>query len=158
MDIQVASNFERLYFESVDRVGEETERAFRAFTNREAIDIPPTALASMRKLFCGVSVSESETARTILSTLNETGELIDPHTAVAVAGARLAWPHDSPTPLVALATAHPAKFPLAVRAAAGVAPPTPRSVGALAARSERIDRLPAEVEAVKAYVRGFAGR
>ena len=58
--------------------------------------------------------------------------------------------------MVALATAHPAKFPEAVEKAAGAAPLTPGAVGALASRAEQVDRLPAEVEAVKAYVRDFA--
>jgi threonine synthase len=60
------------------------------------------------------------------------------------------------TPMVVLATAHPAKFPDAVKAAAGAAPPRPRSVEALAKKAECIDKLPADLEAVKAYVRAFA--
>ena len=50
---------------------------------------PPAVLGAMREVFAGVSVSEAATARAILTTLNETGELIDPHTAVALAGADL---------------------------------------------------------------------
>jgi threonine synthase len=115
MDIQVASNFERLYFEAVGRDGIETGRAFRAFAGTGVLDIPPSAHAKMRELFQGASVSEADTAKTILSTLNETGEVIDPHTAVGVAAAanvlRLA---DPATPVVVLSTAHPAKFPEAV--------------------------------------------
>jgi threonine synthase len=88
--------------------------------------------------------------------------LIDPHTAVAVAGAGRApkvaadGPSGAP-PLIIVSTAHPAKFPEAVRAAAGVAPPMPAAARGLAKRKERIDRLPADIEAVKAYIRDFAG-
>jgi threonine synthase len=155
MDIQVASNFERLYFEAVRRDGVETGRAFRAFADAGVLDIPPGALNTMRELFAGASVSEDDTARTILATLNETGELIDPHTAVAVAAARRATLPNATTPLVALSTAHPAKFPDAVKAATGVAPATPRGAD-LASRPERFDRLPADGEAVMAYIRDFA--
>jgi threonine synthase len=156
MDIQVASNFERLHFECAGRSGEETARAFRAFAASGAIDIPPATLKAMGEVFHAVAVSEGETARTILAAYEETGELIDPHTAVALAAARSAGAADPHTPMICLATAHPAKFPDAVRAAAGVWPPVPAAMGALADAPERFDRLAADVEAAKAYVRGFA--
>jgi threonine synthase len=91
--------------------------------------------------------------KTIVSTLNETGELIDPHTAVAVA----ALSHvalDGPT--VVLSTAHPAKFPEDVTKASGVEPALPRGEARHADRSERFDRLPGEADTIKAYVRAFA--
>ncbi|MEJ0066890.1 MAG: hypothetical protein WDM85_16930 [Caulobacteraceae bacterium] len=80
MDIQAASNFERLYFETTDRDPLETARAFEAFAAQGAIDVPPRTLTAMRGLFAAAAVDEDETARTILATLNETGELVDPHT------------------------------------------------------------------------------
>ena len=156
MDIQFASNFERLYFEAVKRESTETSRAFRAFAEAGAITIPPGAHAQMKGLFSGVAVSEGDTARTILATYNETGELIDPHTAVAVAAAQRRGAAGG-TPMIALSTAHPAKFPEAVKAAAGVEPALPGSVGDHSTKVETIDRLPADAEAIKAYVRAFAG-
>ncbi|HWA60528.1 MAG TPA: threonine synthase, partial [Caulobacteraceae bacterium] len=106
-------------------------------------------------LFRGAAVSEAETSRTILSTLNETGELVDTHTAVALAAARrLGSPHPT-TPLVVLSTAHAAKFPDEVLAATGVAPTAPAAARGLAEREERFDHLPADAAAVKAYVREF---
>ncbi|HZZ35041.1 MAG TPA: threonine synthase [Caulobacteraceae bacterium] len=155
MDIQVASNFERLYFEGVGRDGVETGRAFRAFAASGTLNIPPEAHEAMRALFRGVAIDEAETTRTILSTFNETGELVDPHTAVALAASAHIGAAKPETPLVILATAHPAKFPDTVAAAAGVQPATPRAVQTLADRPERVDRLAADVEAVKAYVREF---
>jgi threonine synthase len=156
MDIQIASNFERLYFEAVGRDGDQTGHAFRSFGNTGGLTIPSVALGAMRELFVATAVSEDETTRTIVSTFNETGELIDPHTAVAVAAARRLGSGKDGVPIVALSTAHPAKFPEAVQAAAGVTPVLPPSVGDHSARPERFDRLPAEAEAVKAYVRAFA--
>ncbi len=158
MDIQVASNFERLYFESVRRDGVETGRAFRAFNETGVIDLPPQALAAMRETFSGASVTEDDTARSMLSTLNETGELIDPHTAVAMAAARRASLPDPTTPMAILSTAHPAKFPEAVSAATGVTPAVPAAASGLNSRPERYDRLPADADAIKAYVRAFASR
>ncbi|HEY2752122.1 threonine synthase [Phenylobacterium sp.] len=154
MDIQSASNFERLYFEGVGREPVETARAFNAFAESGTIEVPPQAFAGMRELFRGVSVSEVDTGASIVATLRETGELIDPHTAVAVAGLRSAGGLDSP--VVVMSTAHAAKFPEAVAEACGVTPELPRGVEGLASRAERFDRLPAEAETIKAYVQAFA--
>jgi threonine synthase len=153
MDIQTASNFERLYFEAVEREPAETARAFQAFAETGSLDLPPNAFAAMSAMFTGVGIGEDETARTIVATLNETGQLIDPHTAVAVAAldhVRLEGP------VVVLSTAHPAKFPEDVARISGAIAKLPRGVASLADRPERFDRLPAEAETIKAYVRAFA--
>jgi threonine synthase len=148
MDIQVASNFERLYFEYAGRGNLETAEA-------GSLEIPPAALVEMRAVFTGVSASESQTAAAIARTLRETGELVDPHTAVALAGLdRTAAPFAG-APLVVLSTAHAAKFPDAVKAACGVTPALPAAARDLATRPERFDRLPADVAAVKAYLKDF---
>ena len=155
MDIQSASNFERLYFECVRRDGVETARAFAAFAETGGVDIPPQALAAMRETFTGVSVGEGDTTRTIVATLRETGEMIDPHTAVGVSGMQRARGATT-APIVVLSTAHPAKFPETVEAATGETPVMPRTAAHLAGKPERFDRLPADAETIKAYVRAFA--
>jgi threonine synthase len=154
MDIQSASNFERLFYEAVGRDPEVTARAFAGFQETGVIDIPQPALAAMNQLFRGVGVSETETAQAIVSTLQAAGQLIDPHTAVGVAA--LARAGDTPGPVVVLSTAHAAKFPEDVAKVSGVIPQLPRGTADLADRPERFDRLPAETETIKAYVRAFA--
>lgn len=156
MDVQAASNFERYYFESVGRDPVETTRAFETFAAAGAIDIPPKSLAAMRELMAGAAVSEDEVARTMLATLNETGELVDPHTAVGLAAAARIGPADPATPMVTLATAHPSKFPDAVRDAAGVQPDTPASIRRIADLPERSSRIGPDVAAAKAEIRAFA--
>jgi threonine synthase len=156
MDIQVASNFERLYFEACGRDGAATGEAFRAFSATGDMVIPSNVRAVIDELFRGASVSEGATARSILATLSASGELVDPHTAVALAISDAAAYDVGGAPLVTLSTAHAAKFPEAVAAASGVTPTPPRACAGLAARTERFDRLPAEASAVKAYVRAFA--
>ena len=81
------------------------------------------------------------------------GELIDPHTAVGLAAAQRIGPADPSTPLVTLSTAHPAKFPETVKAATGVEPPAPPQARALQGLAERVQRLPADADQVKAVVR-----
>jgi threonine synthase len=156
MDIQIASNFERLFFEAVKRDPQATAAAFKGFSATGALDLPSDALATMRGLFSGEAVNEDETSRAMRAALAETGELIDPHTAVGLCAARRQA--RGTTPLVVLSTAHPAKFPEAVEAATGQAPALhPRAQG-LYAIPEAIDRLPADAAAVKAYVREFVKR
>ena len=157
MDIQAASNFERLYFEGVRHEGLDTARAMRAFADTGVIDVPPSAMGMIRGLFRGARIDEAETARTMLATYRTTGELIDPHTAVGLAAARRIGPASPETPLVVLATAHPAKFPETVKAATGVEAAVPPQVLALRQKRERIQRLPADVEAVKSIVREVMG-
>jgi threonine synthase len=154
MDIQSASNFERLYFEAVGRDAAATAQAFEGFAATGAIDVPADALAAMRQMFRGVGIGEDETARSIVATLDATGELIDPHTAVGVAA--LARVTDTPDPVVVLSTAHAAKFPEDVAKVAGVTPQLPRGAADLADRPERFERLPAEADTIKRYVRAFA--
>jgi threonine synthase len=154
MDIQVASNFERLYFEAVGRDAGETKRAFEGFAQTGVIDLPSQAYETVAALFSGHAADEAMTASAMRAAYQSYGELIDPHTAVALSAPRPAI--EAGTPLVVLSTAHPAKFPEAVEAATGVSPKLPAKVGDLFARPERFDRLPADIEAVKAYVGAFA--
>jgi len=154
MDIQVASNFERLYFEAVGRDAAETQAAFEGFTADGALDLPTQAFAAVQDVFTGWSTGEAETTSMLRRAYEAYGELVDPHTAVALAAPR---PEIAAgTPLIVLSTAHPAKFPEAVEAGTGAVPPLPARAAGLYARPERFDRLPAEVDAVKAYVRSFA--
>ncbi len=154
MDIQVASNFERLYFEAAGRDAGATAAAFGAFAAQGVLAVPPAIQARMGRLFTGVATDEARTTQTMRETLARTGQRIDPHTAVAVSAADAVG--GGPGPLVIVSTAHPAKFPEAAQAATGEAPPPPGAVRDRAAVAERIDRLPAEAEAVKRYVRDFA--
>ncbi len=152
MDIQVASNFERFFFERVGRNTSLTVKSFAEFGATGRISLPDQGFHWITDDYPGVSVAEGVTAETMKETLAKTGMLIDPHTAVAVAALRMG----DHGPIIALSTAHPAKFPEAVQAATGRHPALPARVGDLFARPERITRLPADIEAVKAFVR--AGR
>lgn len=158
MDIQIASNFERLYFECTNRDGANTAQAFTDFNASGGITIPPQALATMRETFIGMGVSEAQTTATIIATYNDTGQLIDPHTAVGVFAARNMVENAPATPVVVLATAHAAKFPESVAEAAGVTPALPLKAKGVAERPEVYDHLPADSDTIKAYIRAFAAK
>jgi threonine synthase len=157
MDIQAASNFERLYFEGVRHEGIDTARAMRAFAETGSVDIPPQAMGLIRELFRGAAVDEMETSRTMVAALNTYGELIDPHTAVGLAAAKRIGSPRPGVPLVVLSTAHAAKFPETVAAATGAAAPDTPQAQALTGRPERFKNIPADTAAVKAVVQEVMG-
>lgn len=152
MDIQVASNFERRVFEALGRDADATRALYGAFAQAGGFDLPAAALADIRADLGACAVSEDETRAAMRDTLRSTGELVCPHTAVALAAAAKAdWRVDGP--VVTLATAHPAKFPDTVEAVTGVAPRLPDAAAHVLHAPERADTLPNDVAAVKAFVR-----
>jgi threonine synthase len=156
MDIQVSSNFERLLFDAFGRDPAAVRAAMASLDQSGAFDIPPAALAAIRADFSAGATGEAETAGEIARTWRECEYLLDPHTAVAVHVARQALALDPATPMVALGTAHPAKFPDAVRAATGIAAPLPAHLADLFERKERFDVLPNDEQAIAAFIRARA--
>ena len=155
MDIQVSSNFERLLFEMHDRDAEYTAGLMRQLAEHRAFRIGDDAAASVQSLFHAGRCTESETLETIGAVYRDTGMVIDPHTAVGVAVAkRLHGPRE--TPMVTLATAHPAKFPDAVERAIGIRPALPDRLADLCERDERCTTLPNDLPAVMEHIRRHA--
>jgi threonine synthase len=148
MDIQVASNFERLLFEANARDPWAVRSAMDSLAQSQRFAVAAPALAEIRTRFAADSADEVETAATIRATLRETGRCADPHTAVALAVAEKSI-RDPALPMVVLATAHPAKFPDAVEAACGLRPALPDWLADLSRRPERVKRLPADQSAVE---------
>ncbi len=153
MDIQVSSNFERLVFLANNRDAAAVLRAMDGLKQSQAFTLATSALQSIRDEFDADATGEAETAETIRAILAETGELLDPHTAVGVAVARK---HLGTAPMVTLATAHPAKFPDAVAAAAGLRPSLPQRFEHLMTAQESFTVLPNSVEAVKDHIKARA--
>ncbi len=118
MDIQVSSNFERLLFEESGRDADYVIQAMANLREKGAFEIPAPALAKMRERFSAYRASRDEAASAMRELFEKTGMLIDPHTAVGLAAAKREQER-RPGPMVVLGTAHPAKFPEAVKRAAG---------------------------------------
>ena len=151
MDIQVSSNFERLLFEVYHHDADALRALMQEFAKKGSFELPDGALKAMRQTFAAGRADEAETVAAIRAVYQETGRLIDPHTAVAVAVSRKRknkWGAS-----VILATAHPAKFPEVVAKATGKHPALPERLADLAARKERVTQLPADRDAVARFVR-----
>jgi threonine synthase len=151
MDIQVASNFERALFEASGRDADWTRRAMGDFARDRKIVLPSNVRASLAERYSAVRTDDAETLATIRAVAARTGRLIDPHTAVAMAAAsRL--PGRENQPVIVLATAHPAKFPDAIRAATGQIPVPPPRLMELHDRAEKMTALAPDKRLVQAFI------
>ena len=150
MDIQLSSNFERLLFEAAGRDAGTVRRFMGGLKQSGSFAIETAQLARLRADFSAARTTMEEAADTIRQQLAATGYLLDPHTATAVHVAETL--PASNVPMVVLATAHPAKFPAAVREASGVEPELPSWLGDLMARKERFTVLPSAIKMVEDYI------
>jgi threonine synthase len=153
MDIQVSSNFERLLFEASGRDPEAVVARISDLAQAGSFTIPAAALTRIRADFDAFRVDEVACAEEMGRVYRESGMIVDPHSAVGVHAARTALAAATAAPVVALATAHPAKFPDAVERATGVRPPLPGRLSDLLERKEAIVVLPNDRRAVADYLR-----
>jgi threonine synthase len=157
MDIEVSSNFERLLFEAHGRDAAAVRAAMDSLVQSGGFPIADPALGSIRAEFDAYCTTAQEAEATMRETWQEAGYLLDPHAAVAVHAARRALKRDPATPMIALATAHPAKFPDAVFVATGRRPELPPHLFDLMDRKERISVLGNDLRAVEDFVESRAG-
>jgi threonine synthase len=156
MDIQVSSNFERLLFEVAHRDAGVVRNSMARLKQSGAFDLAGADLAAINADFDAFAVDEPGTRDEIARTYRETGYILDPHSAVGVAAARKALARDPQTPIIALGTAHPAKFPDAVMQATGIRPALPARLAAIMQGRERFDVLASEERTVADYIRARA--
>jgi threonine synthase len=152
MDIQVSSNFERLLFDVFGRDGSRVAAAMRHFRAEGRLTLEASDWEALRRLFSGYRVDDPATERAIAEVYRASGELLDPHTAIGVAAGR-ARRKDPAIPVIALATAHPAKFPDAVERATGVRPKLPARLHDLFEREEKYSLIDNDLALVEAFVR-----
>jgi threonine synthase len=159
MDIQVSSNFERLLFELKGRNGASVGEAMQLFRQNGSMPEDDQGWRMARRLFSAHKVDDTQTMDTIAETYAQSGALIDPHTAVAVAAARAEiGASDDGAPMIALACAHPAKFPDVVERATGLRPALPVTLSDILERHERLVVLPNDLAAVTRFIRARARR
>jgi threonine synthase len=157
MDIQVSSNFERLLFELLGRDGDATREKMLAFRQTGRLAVADPIWHRARGVFHGFRLDDAGTVAEIRRLHAATGYLAEPHTAIGIAAAR-AMPCSGGVPVVAMATAHPAKFPDAMQQATGQRRPLPPQLADLFEREERFTVLPNDLGAVEAAVRALVGR
>ncbi len=151
MDIQISSNFERLLFDMNNRDGGVTTEQLNQFRQQGKLSVEPDQFAKwIAPTFRAHRANDAETLAVMKRIYGDSGMLVDPHTAVGIASAEACAEPGVPT--ITLATAHPAKFPDAVKKATGVHPALPDHVADLFDREERIVNLPNDLQAIEAFV------
>ncbi len=155
MDIQVSSNFERLLFDLGGRDGTALAAQMAGFEQSKAMQLTNAQRQGAAALFSTARADANDMSRALSWAWQNTGELIDPHTAIALHAARTA-DIDRSIPVVTLATAHPAKFSDAVERATGQRPPLPVRVGDLFEREERCVDISGGYAAITDYITAHA--
>ncbi len=150
MDIQVASNFERYLFYKAGGDPAVLEGLMQDFARTGSLRLPGHEEGSVDPLFAAGVGDTASTLAAIRRYHAEHGYLLDPHTAV---GVHVAEPlRREGVPMICLATAHPAKFPQAIRDATGLDLAHHPRLDALRDVPTRCDTLPNDEAAVRAYV------
>ncbi len=155
MDIQVASNFERYLYYLFDQQPEKVKLAFNQLKAEGRISFSPPELQQMQQVFCSASVNREQTLEIIGTFKQETGYLLDPHTAVGVKAAKDLITDASK--VICLATAHPAKFGEAVVEATGEAVPVPEAIAKLEGLPTRCERMSADIEQLRSFIIAHVG-
>ena len=151
MDIMISSNFERLLFDLYERDGAAIA-ALMAGLEAGETGLDPVALGRAQELFSSHRLDDDATVAAIRAEYQASEYLLDPHSAIGVAAARHCR-RDAATPVICLATAHPAKFPEAVqRAGYPGAPPLPAHLADLFSRAERCAVLPNDLDALRRHI------
>ncbi|MEM9284634.1 MAG: threonine synthase [Pseudomonadota bacterium] len=153
MDIEVASNFERLIFEASGRDDALTRGLMESLKTTGSFSLSSELLAMMREEFSSARAGAGEIASEMKRAQEATGMILDPHTAIGLHAARLAREGGLAGPLVTLATAHAAKFPNVVQEVTGQRPALPFANEALFGQPEIYDEIEYDLEAIKAAIR-----
>jgi threonine synthase len=155
MDIQVASNFERYLYHSMDEDGARVRELMSGFAGTGRLELPlPEGQDRFDASVSAAAGTRADTLAAIKWAFEEHGYVIDPHTAVGVHVARSAPPAPRGVPTVCLSTAHPAKFPEAVREATGRDDVGRHpSIDALDGLDARCEVLPADAKAVREFMK-----
>jgi len=149
MDIQVASNFERLIFDIFDCNSEKTSKLMKDLEEIGKFKIEKKYLQKIRENFCSESLSEKETKLVISKTYKDQKILIDPHTAIAIGVADKMSLEGS---TIVLATAHPAKFSEVVMQETSVKPQLPENLKNILVKKEIFKKLPKNLKIVQNYI------
>jgi len=150
MDIQISSNFERYLFELLNRDSDQIRHLMSQLTSSGEFAVSSEIHRKATDLFSAHRLSDKETRDEIKRVHEQTGELIDPHSAIGIAAARIY--SESSVPTIAFGTAHPAKFGAAVTAACGMEVPLPQPLQVIMHSKEKFERVANDLEAIKKLI------
>ena len=153
MDIQVSSNFERYLFYLYQSDAGKIANIMENFKQGGGISVEADKIEQARELFASLSVDDETTCQTIKQVYDQSGEILDPHTATGVRAARECGAGGD-CPVITLSTAHPAKFPEAIAKAGVAEAELPKHMADLMSREEKYEVLANDIEAIKGAILG----
>ena len=149
MDIQVASNFERLIYDVKDQNAEKTNKIMQEIKNEKRYLIEEKELNKIKEDFVSESISEQELLSCIKNVYENYKIIIDPHTAVAL---RALEKINLVGKNIVLSTAHPCKFPEAIKKAINIKSELPDKLNYILNEKENFDVMNNDIEEVKKYI------
>ena len=149
MDIQVASNFERLLYDVVDQDDDKVKLLMDKLKNEGSYSLNKEELNKIKSDFCSSTVSDELTKQTLKNVYEQYQLLIDPHTATAFKAAEL---NSSDEEMLILSTAHPCKFSETVHQATGIEPKIPENIKNILNKKESYITLDNNLGAIKNYI------
>ena len=150
MDIQIASNFERLIFDLNNFSDSETKNIMIKIKDEGKYVIPRENLEKIKKDFLSASMSESETLSTIEEIFKKYKIIIDPHTAIGFGALKKV---EVEGVKVVLATAHPCKFPGAINKSINIKPTLPNELKHVMDQKENYDIIHNDLEKIKQHIK-----
>ena len=149
MDIQLASNFERLIFDTNSCNSDKTSKLMMDLNLLGKFKIQEEQLNLIKENFLSESLNETETKFVINDFFKNERVLIDPHTAVAIGVAKkFSLKEDT----IVLSTAHPSKFSDVVLESTGTKPQLPKNLKNILTKKENFDILSVDLKEVKKYI------
>jgi len=156
MNIQVASNFERLIFDvaKTHKLENSIGLAMQEFERTNHLKLNETIQRTISADFVGFEVSDATTISAIQQAYQQTSEVLDPHTAIGFEATLqfMNSKHYKKEPVITLATAHPAKFPDAILQAKMPEPKLPNFLHNLFDLPEKYTVLDNNLEEVKQFI------
>ncbi len=150
MDIQISSNFERMLYLEHGRDGAAISQLMNGFAKNGKLSVAPDVHASIKSLFQSLPSSDAQISAEIERIYKKYNYLVCPHTATGTRAAQAL--RNAQTPMIALATAAPAKFPDVVQSATGVHPALPSHLSGLMQRPEKYEIMPNNIDSLKNYI------
>ena len=147
MDIQVASNFERLLYELYGKNSEKIKNIMGSIKDN-SFKIEHEVLVKLQKNFLSECLKEIEILNIIKDFYEKNNIVIDPHTAIGVGAVKKLKLKE----VVVLATAHPCKFPIAIERAISKTEKLPDNLIYVNNKVEKFDVIPNDLEKIKNYV------
>ncbi len=149
MDIQVSSNFERLLYDIVGKDDVKVKSLMDKLKNEGGYSLNEKEIGRIKNDFSASTISDRSTKETLKRVYEENQVLIDPHTATAFKSAEI---NSTGEEMLVLGTAHPCKFPEAVKEATGVEPKIPENIKNILNKKESYATLNNNIDVVKAHI------